>query len=91
VALIIFGLGGGLSMNVSFKDGLTGDGIENAMDRLEGKIRKKHPEVDRIFIEAESVRDMRRQKAQIFNCERFHKSVLNVSGGRGDICPLRHR
>lgn len=51
-----------LAMDVRFRDGLSGDGIADAMDRLESKIRKKHPEVDRIFIEAESVRDMKKAK-----------------------------
>ena len=51
-----------LAMDVRFEDKLSGDEIADAMDSLEGKIRKKHPEVDRIFIEAESVRDMRKAK-----------------------------
>jgi len=46
-----------LTMNIRFKDGLSGDEIANTMDNLETKIRKKHKKVDRIFIEAESIRD----------------------------------
>lgn len=44
-----------LAINVQFKPGLPSEEIEEAIDRIEQNIRQKHPEVKRIFIEAESI------------------------------------
>jgi cation diffusion facilitator family transporter len=52
-----------LTMDVRFKAGLSGDEIANTMDDLETNIRKKHKKVDRIFIEAESIRDLKKSQA----------------------------
>lgn len=44
-----------LAVNVQFKPELTAEEIELAIDRIENNIRIAHPEVKRIFIEAESI------------------------------------
>ena len=44
-----------LNLDIKFRPGLSAGEIESAVDRLEEAIRKKHPEVKRIFIEAESI------------------------------------
>ncbi|MFP4347373.1 MAG: cation diffusion facilitator family transporter [Desulfococcaceae bacterium] len=43
-----------LNLNVQFKKQLSSSEIAAAVDRLESSIRKKHPEIKRIFIEAEA-------------------------------------
>ena len=45
-----------LNLDVTFRDGLSSAQVTAAVDRLEGAIREQHPEVDRIFIEAERLR-----------------------------------
>jgi cation diffusion facilitator family transporter len=49
-----------LNLDIKFRPGLSAGEIELAVDRLEMAIRKKHPEVKRIFIEAESITATRR-------------------------------
>ncbi|MDB9525180.1 cation diffusion facilitator family transporter [Oscillatoria sp. CS-180] len=44
-----------LALNIEFDDTLSADEIEVAVSRIEGCIRKAHPEVKRIFIEAASM------------------------------------
>ncbi len=44
-----------VNLNVNFKDDLVSDEIEKIVDRLEGKIKKEIPAVNRIFIEAETI------------------------------------
>jgi cation diffusion facilitator family transporter len=44
-----------LNMDLRFDDGLAADEIAAAIDRVEKKIRKEHPEVRFVFIEAESL------------------------------------
>lgn len=44
-----------VAVNVEFKPALTAEEIEQAVDRIEKNIRSAHPEVKRIFIEAESI------------------------------------
>ncbi len=44
-----------VNLNVNFKDGLISDEIEKVVDRLENKIKKEIPSVNRIFIEAETI------------------------------------
>ncbi len=44
-----------VNLNVNFKDGLVSDEIEKIVDRLENKIKKEIPAVNRIFIEAETI------------------------------------
>jgi len=45
-----------LNMDLVFKEGLSTGSIAAAIDRLETKIRKRHPRVKRIFLEAETLR-----------------------------------
>ncbi|NOZ34972.1 MAG: cation transporter [Chlorobi bacterium] len=44
-----------VNLNVNFKDDLVSDEIEKIVDRLENKIKKEIPAVNRIFIEAETI------------------------------------
>jgi cation diffusion facilitator family transporter len=44
-----------LTMNVEFRDGLSGKDLESAVARLEKNIRAKHEEIKHIFIEASSI------------------------------------
>ncbi len=44
-----------LAVNVQFQHELSAEAIEEAVDRIENTIRQKHPEIKRIFIEAESI------------------------------------
>jgi cation diffusion facilitator family transporter len=44
-----------LTMDIEFKKGLTGQEVEEAVDRVEKNIKGKHPEIQQIFIEAESI------------------------------------
>lgn len=43
-----------LNLDVRFRSGLSAHGIARAVDRLEAAIRRRHPEIRRIFIEAEA-------------------------------------
>ena len=45
-----------VNLNVNFKDGLTTDDLERAVDEIETRIRAAVPTAHRIFIEAESLR-----------------------------------
>ncbi len=45
-----------IALDVQFRDELTSDDIEAAVDRLEKSIREAHPEVSHIFLEAETIR-----------------------------------
>ena len=42
-------------MDIQFREGLASGDVESAVDRIEKAIRKKHPEIKYIFIEAESI------------------------------------
>lgn len=44
-----------LTMDVQFRQGLSGIEVEQAVDRMEKSIRDSHPSIRRIFIEAESI------------------------------------
>ncbi|MFB6274447.1 MAG: cation diffusion facilitator family transporter, partial [Salinibacter sp.] len=44
-----------LNMDLTFRDALDAEGIEATVDRLEKTIRREHPTVQYIFIEADSV------------------------------------
>jgi cation diffusion facilitator family transporter len=44
-----------LNLGIKFRDGISGAELEEAVLRLERKIRERHPDVQRIFIEAESL------------------------------------
>jgi cation diffusion facilitator family transporter len=48
-----------LNLDIQFRKGLSAAEVEAAVDRLEKAIRAKHPEVKRIFIEAESLTSSR--------------------------------
>lgn len=45
-----------LNIELRFRQGLDRDGIELTIDRIEAEIRKRAPEVTRIYIEAESLK-----------------------------------
>lgn len=49
-----------LNMNLQFRDSLDADGVEAAIDRLEQAIREKHPSIQYIFIEADSISGRKR-------------------------------
>jgi divalent metal cation (Fe/Co/Zn/Cd) transporter len=44
-----------LNIDIQFRKALSAAEVEAAVDRLEKAIRARHPEVKRIFIEAESL------------------------------------
>lgn len=44
-----------VTLDVQFRPGLTAREVEEAVDRLEASIRRKHPQVKHIFLEAESI------------------------------------
>ena len=46
-----------LNLGLHFREGLTLDEVEGAVDRLEARIRGRYPDVKRIFIEAQSFRE----------------------------------
>jgi cation diffusion facilitator family transporter len=48
-----------VNLDVDFDERLTSDEIAGTVDRLEAAIRAKHPDVDRIFIEADRLRPQR--------------------------------
>jgi cation diffusion facilitator family transporter len=52
-----------LNLDIKFRSGLSAEEIEAAVDRMEAAIRKHHPEIKRIFIEAESITATRRDAA----------------------------
>ncbi len=45
-----------LNMDVEFVPTLSADEVVTAIDRLEARIREKHPQVIRIFVEVEALR-----------------------------------
>lgn len=45
-----------LNLDVRFRSDLSSEAIMGVVDRLERGIRERHPEIKRIFIEAESLR-----------------------------------
>ncbi len=45
-----------LTMDIKFRPGLSVEEIERTVDRVEKKIQEKHPDVRRIFLEAESLK-----------------------------------
>ena len=45
-----------LTMNVSFSEFLSRDGIEAAVDRIEASVRKQFPHIRHIYLEAEAIR-----------------------------------
>ncbi len=45
-----------LTLEVDFKNNLSAEEVEQAIDRLEKRIREQYPQVKRIFIEAESLK-----------------------------------
>ena len=44
-----------LAMDLKFRGHISVEQVVNAIDRIEQKIRTRHPEIRRIFIEAESL------------------------------------
>ncbi len=49
-----------VNLDVHFADELTSDDIEQTIDRVEAKIREQIPSVNRIFIEAETILQLKR-------------------------------
>jgi cation diffusion facilitator family transporter len=45
-----------LTMNVQFSQSLSRDGIEEAVDRIEGAIRARYPQIHHVYLEAEGLR-----------------------------------
>ena len=45
-----------LTIDATFAEGSTGDDIEDAIDRIEGQLVRRFPDITRIFIESESLR-----------------------------------
>jgi divalent metal cation (Fe/Co/Zn/Cd) transporter len=45
-----------LALEVEFESGLSAAEVTSAVDRIEKSIRRKYPKIERIFIEAESLR-----------------------------------
>ena len=43
-----------LALDVEFKEELTGEGVTKAINRLEAAIRRRHPEIKYIFVEAKA-------------------------------------
>lgn len=54
-----------LNLDIQFRKGMSAAEVEAAVDRLEKAIRAKHPEVKRIFIEAESLTAGRQASAPV--------------------------
>jgi cation diffusion facilitator family transporter len=50
-----------LALQIIFRQGLSAAAVVAAIDRLEAAIRRRHPDVKRIFIEAESVAEAGRE------------------------------
>ena len=50
-----------LNISLDFDDHLSAEEVESVVSALEGRIRKAHPEVTRVFIEAQSWRAHRRR------------------------------
>lgn len=46
-----------LNLDVQFREGLSATEVTAAVNRLEQNIRKQYPQMKRIFIEAESLRE----------------------------------
>ncbi|HJQ69443.1 MAG TPA: cation diffusion facilitator family transporter [Blastocatellia bacterium] len=53
-----------LNLDIKFCPGLSAEEIEASVDRIEAEIRKRHPEIKRIFIEAEAITATRRDAAK---------------------------
>jgi divalent metal cation (Fe/Co/Zn/Cd) transporter len=54
-----------LNLDIKFRPGISAEEIEAAVDRMEAEIRKRHPEIKRIFIEAEAITATRRDAAKV--------------------------
>lgn len=48
-----------LNLDLRFRDGLSVSEINEAIDRIERTLRDRHPDVNRIFIEMDSLRTER--------------------------------
>ena len=44
-----------LALDVQFRDELSADDVEVAVDRLEETIRARHPQIKHIYLEADSI------------------------------------
>ncbi|MFQ5773878.1 MAG: cation diffusion facilitator family transporter [Kiloniellaceae bacterium] len=51
-----------LNLSVDFRRGLSSDQVEEAISALERRLKSAHPEITRVFIEAQSRRDHRRNE-----------------------------
>ena len=48
-----------LNLSLDFIDGLPSEKVETAVTKMQARIQAKHPEVSRIFIEAQHCRDLK--------------------------------
>ncbi len=51
-----------LNLSVDFRDGISSQKVESAISRLESEIKSAHPEITRVFIEAQSWRGHKASK-----------------------------
>lgn len=54
-----------LNIDLRFRSGLDRDGIERVIDRIEAEIRRRAPEVTRIYVEAEALKPQPASTAQV--------------------------
>jgi divalent metal cation (Fe/Co/Zn/Cd) transporter len=52
-----------LAMDIRFRPEISAAELERSVDRVEKKIRDRHPEVKHIFIEADSIAAVERREA----------------------------
>ena len=61
-----------LTMNVQFKQGLSGREIENVIDRIEVAVHGAYPDIQHIYLEADSVRALGRGETNQVPQSEFH-------------------
>jgi divalent metal cation (Fe/Co/Zn/Cd) transporter len=53
-----------LTVDIRFRRGLNVQQLESAIDRIENRIRQQEPTIERIFIEADSLRGLAGDSSQ---------------------------
>jgi divalent metal cation (Fe/Co/Zn/Cd) transporter len=53
-----------LTVDIRFHRGLNVEQLESAIDRIESRIRQQEPSIERIFIEADSLRGLGRDSSR---------------------------
>jgi hypothetical protein len=74
-----------LAVDIKFRGGLSVDELESAIDRLEQKIRDAEPTIQRIFIEAESLRSRPRSQSKPSMPDRRKRVLSRYPGSRPDL------